>query len=272
MTRKNDLRLFKKITLKNYNVIMAFNGWSDAKRIATYAAEYLRDKLQADKIGDIDSKNYYDFAIQRPIVNIKKGLMKDYMFPTNELYAWKSESSDHDLLILLGVEPHTDWTRYVESIFQALDLRELNRICLLGGLIDSIPHTVNPLISGVASTLELVGEMKLNNVEPVDYNGPSSIHSSILSESIKKKIPMISIWGHTPEYVSDVDPNTAYQLLDKARKLVGLEIDLEELRMEGNLFRKKLDSLMKQDHTFAELVHRLEIEYKNVKRTPDYLT
>ncbi|MCW4033166.1 MAG: PAC2 family protein [Candidatus Bathyarchaeota archaeon] len=272
MSGKTDLYLLKKIRLNNFNMVMAFSGWSDAKRIATYAAEYLRDKLRAEKIGEINSKNYYDFAIQRPLVSIKKGLMKEYMPPSNELYVWKGKDTDHDLLILIGVEPHTSWTKYVESIFDALDLEEINRICLLGGLIDRIPHTIDPLISGVASTPELVGEMRLGNIEPADYDGPSSIHSLILNESIKKKIPAISIWGHAPEYITDIDPNTTYRLLDKVKAMIGLEIDLEELHMEGNLFKKKLDSLMKQDRTFAELVHRLEIDYKNAKRTPDYLT
>jgi proteasome assembly chaperone (PAC2) family protein len=81
----------------------------------------------------------------------------------------------------------------------------------------------------------------------------------------------MSIWGHAPQYVGDVDPKTAYQLLYKAKAMMDIEIDLEELRMEGNLFQKQLDSLMKQDSGLSQLVHTLEIEYKNSKRKPDYL-
>jgi hypothetical protein len=58
----------------------------------------------------------------------------------------------------------------------------------------------------------------------------------------------------------------------KVKDLIGLNVDLDELGIESNLFRKQLDSLMKKDQTFSELIQSLEIEYKNARRTPDYLT
>ncbi|OGD54728.1 hypothetical protein A3K80_00845 [Candidatus Bathyarchaeota archaeon RBG_13_38_9] len=272
MVTKEDLIILKKITLRSANVVMAFSGWPDAKRVATYAAEYLRDSLKAEKIGEIDPKPYYDFTIERPQVTIKDGLMIEYSPPINEFYFRRDKKSSHDLLIFIGTEPHTNWVRYVNSIFKVMSSGKVNRICIFGGLIDRIPHTVEPLISGVANTTKLVEEMKSSSIKPADYSGPSSIHSLILNECQKKGIPTMSIWGHAPEYVGDVDPRTAHQLLLKVKDLIGLNVDLDELGIESNLFRKQLDSLMKKDQTFSELIQSLEIEYKNARRTPDYLT
>ncbi len=198
--------------------------------------------------------------------------MKEYTPPVNELYLWKSKSVLCDLVLLIGVEPHTNWFRYVESIFHIVSLKEVKRICLLGGLIDRIPHTVDPPISGVATTPELVGEMRVHGVEAAEYSGPSSIHSLIMYECHKKGVPALSMWGHSPEYIEDVDPRTAYQLLTKVRDLVGIEIDGEEMRMEGSLLKKQLDSLMVKNQAFSDLVHKLEIEYQNAKRSPDYIS
>jgi len=272
MVTKEDLIILKKITLKNANVVMAFNGWPDAKRVATYAAEYLRDSLKAEKIGKIDPKPYYDFTIERPQVTIKDGLMRDYSPPINEFYFWRDKKNYRDLLIFIGTEPHTNWAKYVNSIFKFMSSGKVKRVCLFGGLIDRIPHTVEPLISGVANATKLVSEMKSSNIKPADYSGPSSIHGLILNVCEKKSIPTMSIWGHAPEYVGDVDPRTAHQLLLKVKDLIGLNVDLDELGIESNLFRKQLDSLMKKDQTFSELIRRLEIEYKNTRRTPEYLT
>ena len=272
MDGKTDLHLLKDVKLESFNSIMAFTGWPDAKRVATYAAEYLRDKLKAERIGEIDSNPYNHFTIQRPLVSIKKGLVKSYAAPSNELYTAKSKASGHDLLILIGTEPHVNWTGYVESIFDALSLGKANRVLLFGGLIDRIPHTVEPFISGVVNTQGLVEDLKRNGIEPSDYLGPFSIHNPILKECEKKSIPAMSIWGHAPEYVTDVDPRTTHQLLCKAKALMGIEVDLEELRMEGSLFQKQLNSMMKQDREFAQLVQKLEAEYKNAKRDLDYFT
>ena len=271
MDEKKYLHLSKKINFKTVNVVAAFAGWPDAKRVATFAAEYLRDKLKAEKIGEIDPTPFYDFVIERPLINIKNGLMKDYTPPINELYAAKTRPATQGLLILIGMEPHSNWREYAESLFQTLDPGKVDLICLLGGLVDHIPHTVEPLISGVASTPELVAEMKQKGVEPAEYSGPSSIHSLVLRQSKRKGIPAVSIWGHAPEYVDDVDPRTAHQLLGKAKALLNIEVDMEELQMEANLFQKQLDSLMEQDRSFAELVQKLEVEYRNSRRSPRYV-
>jgi proteasome assembly chaperone (PAC2) family protein len=114
-------------------------------------------------------------------------------------------------------------------------------------------------------------EMRQKGVELAEYSGPSSIHSLVLKESERKRIPAVSIWGHAPEYVNDVDPRTAHQLLSKAKALLNIEVDMEELQMEANLFQKQLDSLMKQDRSFAELVQKLEAEYRNSRRSPGYV-
>jgi proteasome assembly chaperone (PAC2) family protein len=233
---------------------------------------YLRDKLKADKVGEIDSTPFYDFAIQRPFINIEKGLIKEYQLPQNELYAWKSKKNLRDLLILVGEEPHTNWPRYVESIFQALHLGTVHRICLLGGLIDRIPHTVDPLVSGVATSLELVNEMKLHGIEPTDYAGPSGIHSLIMSECGRRGILALSLWGHVPAYISGVDARTAHQLLSKLNAIAGVEVDLEGLRHEGSLLQKQLDAAMARDRSFSESVRQLEFEYKSGRKRPDYIT
>ncbi len=267
----DDLRLLRKADLRSFNMVIAFRGWPDAKRVATYAAEYLRDKLQAEKIGEIDSKAFYDLIIQRPLVNIESGLMKEHTLPQNELYVWKDKKGARDLLMLIGEEPHINWFRYVEPIFQVLELGKVRRICLFGGVIDRIPHTVEPLISGVATTQKLVEEMKRHGVEPTDYVGPGSIHSLIMRESGRLGIPALSVWGHAPQYIGDADVRTAHQLLCKVEELLGIEVDLEDIRREGNLLRKQLDALMKQDRAFSETVHQLELEYEIARGRSDYI-
>jgi hypothetical protein len=51
MDEKGYLRLFKKMNFKTVSVVAAFAGWPDAKKVATLAAEYMRDKLKIEKIG-----------------------------------------------------------------------------------------------------------------------------------------------------------------------------------------------------------------------------
>lgn len=268
---KRVARLRRESDSNSFNMIIAFGGWPDAKRVATYAAEYLIDKLRAEKIGEIDSTRFYDFAVERPLVEIERGLIKSYELPQNELYMWKSKSETQDLAILIGAEPHINWSEYVDSIFHLLDFKKAHRLCLLGGLVDRIPHTVEPLISGVAPTQELMEEMKLHDIEPTEYTGPSGIHSFILRESEKRGVTAFSLWGHAPEYIENADSRTAHQLLCKTTSMLRIQVDLEDLHSEADLLKKQLDGAMRRDQTFSQLVHSIEVEYNATRRKPGYI-
>ena len=264
--------MLKELDSGKFNMVIAFEGWPDAKRVATYSVEYLIDKLAAEKVGEIGSTEFYDFAIQRPLIEIENGLVKDYELPRNELYRWKANPGTQDLMILIGVEPQLNWSKYVDSIFNALDFKKANRVCLLGGLIDRIPHTVKPLISGVATSQGLLDEMKLHDVEPTDYSGPSGIHSFIMRETQKKGIATFSLWGHAPEYIVNADSRTAYQLLRRVSSMLPIEVDLENLRVEGDLLAKQLDGEMERNGEFSQLVHTLEVDYNTARRKLGYIT
>jgi predicted ATP-grasp superfamily ATP-dependent carboligase len=128
------------------------------------------------------------------------------------------------------------------------------------------------LISGVATHQELLEEMKLHGVEPTDYAGPSGIHSFLLQELEKRGVTAFSLWGHAPEYIGNVDSRTTYQLLRKVTSMLPLEVDLEDLRVEGDLLAKQLDGEMRRDQAFSQLVHSLEAEYKTGRRKIGYIT
>ena len=85
-------------------------------------------------------------------------------------------------------------------------------------------------------------------------------------------MPTLSVWGHAPSYIKDVDVRTAHQLLCKINPIAGIEVNLEDIQQETHLQRKQLDALMEQDRTFSEAVHQLELQYKISTRKPDYIT
>ncbi len=74
------------------------------------------------------------------------------------------------MLILVSDEPHINWFSYVNTFLQIFSKAKL--ICLLGSLIDKIPHAAESLISGIATTTKLLDKMKENKVEPINYIGP----------------------------------------------------------------------------------------------------
>ena len=93
-----------------------------------------------------------------------------------------------------------------------------------------------------------------------------------MSECRRGGILALSLWGHVPAYISDVDVRTAHQLLSKLNAIVGVEVDLEDLQHERNLLQKQLDAAMERDRSFSESVRQLEFEYRSARKRPDYIT
>ncbi|MEM3475681.1 MAG: PAC2 family protein [Candidatus Bathyarchaeia archaeon] len=261
----NNLRLlFRKLKLQNFNVIIAFSGWPDANQVATYSAKYIIDNLKMEKIKEIPLDGFYNFSLNRPVVNIEQGVIKEYKPPKNELY-----KLNNDLLVLVGEEPHTNWFTYVDAFLQILS--KANQICLLGSLIDKIPHTVETLISGVATTTKLINKMKENGIQPVNYVGPSSIHSLFLHECAKRDILALSIWAHTQEYINGVDFKAAHKLLKVVNNMLNLNIDFSKVKIEENKLQKWLNEMMNKDKSFSEFINQLESEYKFSREKPGYI-
>jgi predicted ATP-grasp superfamily ATP-dependent carboligase len=263
----SNLHLLKTLELQNFNVVIAFSGWSDANQVATYSTKYLKDNLKMKKIGEINLESFYNFLLNRPIVNIEKGLIKDYKLPKNELYALNSKGNG--LIVLMGDEPHLNWFSYVNLILQLFS--KANLICLVGSLIDKVPHTIEPVVSCVATKIDLIEKMRENGVEPVNYIGPSSIHSLILNECVKKDISALSIWGHTQDYITGVDFRAAHKILRIINIILNLKIDLTKVKAEENNLQKLLNDLMSKNKSFAKFIHQLELEYTLSKKEPSYI-
>ena len=54
--------------LQGRTLIVAFEGWSDARDAATLAVRYLTETFDAEQVVAIESEDYFDFQFNRPIV------------------------------------------------------------------------------------------------------------------------------------------------------------------------------------------------------------
>ena len=53
-------------TLRRPYLLMTYDGWSNAARVATAAGRFLVEHLQAERFAWIDPEEFYSFTDQRP--------------------------------------------------------------------------------------------------------------------------------------------------------------------------------------------------------------
>lgn len=249
--------------LRQPDMIIALAGWSDAAQVATGTVLYLVRTLDAISFARIEGDQFYDFSTTRPEVTIDHGLIKLLQLPSNSLFYWKNKKADHDLVFFHGIEPHFHWQKFVDTILELADGLKVRRIYALGGLYDNIPHTMEPRISGVVNGAELLPVLQKHNIEPINYRGPSSLHSFLLANFARRNVEAISIWGHAPFYVRvETNPMACLALVRKLSELMEIEIDLTELIKAGEYLQDMLNRLLAESEELQLYIKKLEEQYE----------
>ena len=116
--------------LDNPVVIAAFEGWNDAGEAATTAVRYFLDRFNAVKIGTIDSEEFFDFTISRPVIEIPDE-QREIIWPATETYVAKMSDSKHDLVIIVGHEPQLRWRTFTEQIIEVASISNSHMVVTL---------------------------------------------------------------------------------------------------------------------------------------------
>ena len=217
-------------------MIVGLEGWVNAGKVSTFSVKYLIDKLKAQRFGEILQGEFHDYAIQRPFVSIKEGVIRSYVPPRSILYYWKG-GNNLNLILLLGVEPYINWPRYSDAVLEVAENMNVRRIYTIGGYLADVGAEEEIMISSTTNNKDLIDELKKTGLVLTSYAGPTSVYSEIMWKCKSKEIDVISLWSAVPIYIEGIYPKAAYYMLKKITRLAGLEIDLTDLKKKAESFR-----------------------------------
>ncbi len=264
------LILYEAPKLRAPYLVAGFSGWPNAGEVATGAVGYLKDKLRATRFAEISPEEYYDFTSQRPAVVVEGGSLKALSFPANEFFYCKGKKKGHDLILLLGSEPHLRWLHFCQALLEVARAFRVVRVIALGAVFDRLPHTIEPRVTGIVNRVRLKEGLGRLGIELTDYRGPSSFHSTLLMACTRRRMDALSIWGHVPHYISVANPQVCLTLVNKLVGMLDLELDLSDLERPAQELGRVLDQLMAQNPQLKGHVETLEKEYGREK-TPSPL-
>ena len=158
--------------LDNPTLIAGFDGWGNALDVAKTMAGYLIRKLSARSIGKINTDLFYRYDETRPMVRIEEGMLKSLMPPGGKLYTTRKGPGGKDLVIMRAQEPNLNWARFVDDLYGLSHTLGVNRIITLGSMYDNVLHT-DRIVSGIASSPELLAMIKRKDILPISYFGPT---------------------------------------------------------------------------------------------------
>jgi proteasome assembly chaperone (PAC2) family protein len=251
-----ELRIHSRPDLTRPVLIAAFRGWNDGAQAASLAAGYLAKTWDAEQFAEIDPENFFDFQATRPHVSLEEGLARRIDWPETGFYHARPEGLDRDVVLLLGIEPNLRWRTFTELVVGLAGDIGIELMITLGALLADVPHTRPSPVTGSATDSDLVERLGLSASR---YEGPTGI-VGVLHDAWKQNgIPSASLWAAVPHYVSlTPSPRAAVALAERLGRLLGVEIDVDELEEAAQSYEEQVSEAVASDEETASYVEELE--------------
>lgn len=271
MENKENIIFTGKPVLRHPYMVCGITGWVDGGEVATGGVKYLIKQFAAKKFAEMSSARYNVYQVPgqislRPIAKMEDGLVAEHHFPKNQFFYAHNANSDHDLIFFLGTEPNINWEEYAGTIIDVAKEFQVERIYLLGGVLDETPHTREPKVSCSFTQPEIRDEMRKYNVTYSNYEGPGSFSTTMLYLCKVKELEAVSFSARAtyyPEFniVVPHNPKSIKAVLARLNDLMRLGLDFLDLDNESKEFEGKLEFMRSQSPRFHAYVQELEKNY-----------
>ena len=251
-----ELRISSRPSLERPTLIAAFRGWNDGGQGASLAAGYLAKLWGAERFAEVDPENFFDFQATRPHVTLEEGVTRRLDWPATVFYYGRPPGIDHDVVLLLGIEPNLRWRTFTDIVVDFAKELGTELVVTLGALLADVPHTRPCPVTGTASDEQLVERLGLSASR---YEGPTGVVGVLHDACRRVDLPSVSLWAAVPHYVSlTPSPRAALALCERLGDLLGTSIETEELEEASAAYVDQVSEAVSSDPDTASYVEELE--------------
>jgi proteasome assembly chaperone (PAC2) family protein len=247
------------LSLRNPVLIAGFEGWNDAADAASSAAAWLAQhgSGDAEPVATIDPEEHFDFQSRRPQVELVEGVTRSITWPTNRFFSVRRD--ERDLVVLRGVEPSYRWRSFCSAVLSVAEKAGCEMVITFGALLADVPHTREARVTGTATDPDLVDRLGLNQSR---YEGPTGIVGVLHDQCRAAGLKSVSLWAPVPHYLAaPPNPPATLALLERARALLDLQLDLGRLHRTAAAWRDKVNEVASADDDVSGYVRTLEERY-----------
>lgn len=252
-------------------MVVAFSGWNDAAEAATGATSHILGcwtdpslSVVPELIADVDSEEFYDFQVNRPMVSMDESQIRTLTWPGTQVFGLATP--DYDFVIVRGVEPSMKWKTFVKDLLDLADDLEVAIVVTLGSMLADAPHTRPITVTGSGAHPDIAKRL---GVEVSRYEGPTGILGALQDGCLRRGIDAVSLWAAVPHYASgSPSPKATLALINALEDFLEIDIPQGELPSASNNWEKEVNDLAQEDTEVAEYVKALE-ESKDAADLPD---
>ncbi len=249
-------------------MVLAFTGWMDGGEVSTGTVGYLAQHVGAERVAEIEPEDFYllNFpgtmevsALFRPGVRIRDGLIEAYEMPTNYFY-WAEKPN---LILFEGREPNIRWDSYADCLLEAARVFDCEAVYFIGSVAGMTPHTREPRLTSSVSHAGAKAPLEAIGARFSQYEGPASLVTHLMHRAAGGPVPVSTLVAEIPAYIQGRNPRGIESLARRLAGLLGIEVDLEDLRVLSDQWEHKLNEMVAEKPELAELIAKLEQDYDN---------
>ena len=254
-------------------MVIAFSGWNDAAEAATGAASHLLGcwtdpsfDVVPELIADVDPEEFYDFQVNRPMIEVDESLVRNLTWPGTQIFALRTPSLENDFVVVRGVEPSIKWKTFTSDLLDLADDLEVEIIITIGSMLADTPHTRPITVSGSGAHPDIANRL---GVEISKYEGPTGVLGVIQDACVRRGIDAISLWAAVPHYASNSpSPKAIMALINSLEDFLDISIPQGDLHEQSADWELEVTEMAKEDSDVAEYVKALE-ESKDASDLPE---
>ena len=204
-----------------------FVSWPGIGDVSLMVARYLKDKLRAVEIGEIEPVNFFE-----PVgVTVRNNVIENPSFPESKFYYWRNKETGKGLVLFIGEEqPSSKGYELVNSILDVAQQLKVKRIYSCAAAVAKIHPSEEPKVWGVATKQAIITELGKYNVILRGNLRIAGLNGLILGIAKERDIEGICLLGEVPTYGTQMaNPKASLVVLRVLIKILGIDVDLTEL-------------------------------------------
>lgn len=244
-------------------MVLALRGLFDIAEVATDAVEALTYDANGDSIATtaaaIDPDSFYDFTQERPQAAFDEDGHRYIEWPSNEFSIVRHPGAAHDLVTLVGVEPHLRYGTYADAIVQVAARLGCEVVVTLGAAPEAVPHTRPAPVVGSSTNVALARALGLSQPR---YQGITGLVGVLQERLDRAGIPAVSLRVGVPHYLGNAKhPQASAALLRHLEHVLSVPTGHAELQHEAQRWRTLHDEVVAEDPDAVRYVARLERDH-----------
>jgi len=216
--------------------------------VAFRAVSYLLESLEPKPLAEFEPDDIYPLRN----VGIDDGLIESTKLPESRAYFHSFGGTQRDLIIFLGEEQPVQGREWSLSN-EILDLgvrHGVSEVFTFAAMVTHIDHRTHPRVWGCATRPELTKEIERAGVSVMKEGQISGLNGLLLGIARQRSINGICLLGELPYYLTQISyPLASLAVLESFAALVGLELDLDELRALSAATQTEIDTYFEQIKT-----------------------